>query len=343
VDAWDGWTPPGKRRHGFDFWYAYNCNGRHFNPNYWKDSPRRIDIDQWSVAHETDVAIEFMENRPSDRPFALFISWNPPHNPYIAPEEYLQLYSGMDLPDRPNVKKDKNYEGRFRGYLAAVRSCDENFGRLIAYLEEKGLSDNTIVVFTADHGEMMGSHGRYAKSVWYDESIGIPFIVSWKDKIKPSVETMPFASYNFMPTLLGLMGIEIPERVEGTDYSQLILGEDQEKATTAVIAGYGNPGKLLAVGQEPSVWAIQADSLHRSGIDWRTVGYRGLRTRQYTYVVDRGKQGTYMKRYLYDNLADPYQLNPLTAEKASESEVMLELEEELQEWLDKMHDPFQLY
>jgi len=56
TDAWDGWTPPGPRRHGFDFRYAYNCNGKHFDPNYWKNSPERIDIDQWSVAHETKMA-----------------------------------------------------------------------------------------------------------------------------------------------------------------------------------------------------------------------------------------------------------------------------------------------
>jgi arylsulfatase A-like enzyme len=341
-DAWDGWTPVGPRRHGFDFWYAYNCNGRHFHPNYWKDSPERIDVDQWSVEHETDMAIDFIRNRPGNRPFALMMSWNPPHNPYIAPEEYMEMYEGVDLPDRPNVEPDGNYEKRRRGYLAAVRSCDDNFGRLIAFLEEEGLSENTIVVFTADHGEMMGSHGRYAKSVWYDESIGIPFIIRWKGRIAPRIETMPFACYHFMPTLLGLMGLDIPDRVEGTDYSRLILGERQEKASSAVIAGYGNPARLLAVGQEPSIWAVQAENLHQSGIDWRTVGYRGLRTQRYTYVVSRGGQGKNLSRYLYDNEQDPYQLHPETATHASENEIMQTLDTELQEWLVRMHDPFKL-
>jgi arylsulfatase A-like enzyme len=153
---------------------------------------------------------------------------------------------------------------------------------------------------------------------------------------------MPFASYDFMPTLLGLMGIELPETVEGTDYSRLVKGGNQQKATSAVIARYGNPSKLLAVGQEPSIWALQADSLHRSGIDWRTVGYRGLRTERYTYVVDRGRKGEYLERYLYDNQEDPHQLNPETAVHASEHEIMLQLDMELQNWLDKMHDPFSL-
>jgi len=342
TDPWDGWTPPGPRRHGFDFWYAYNCNGKHFDPNYWKDSPERIDIDQWSVAHETDMAIDFIENSPDNKPFALFMSWNPPHNPYVAPEQYLDLYAGRDIPDRPNIDPDERYQKRFKSYLAAVSSCDDQFGRLMTFLEERGLSENTIVVFTSDHGEMMSSHGRYAKSVGDEESLGIAVIISWKGRINPGTEQMPFACYHFMPTLLGLMEIEIPGSVEGTNYAELILGGIQEKATSAVIAGYGNPAGLLAVGQEPSIWAFQADSLHRSGIDWRTVGYRGLRTDRYTYVVSRNGKGGNLRRYLYDNQEDPYQLNPVTGVQENEHEIMQKLDIELQEWLEKMQDPFEL-
>jgi arylsulfatase A-like enzyme len=342
TDPWDGWTPPGPRRHGFDFWYAYNCNGKHFDPNYWQYSPERIDIDQWSVSHETDKAIEFIEHCPENIPFALFLSWNPPHNPYIAPEQYMELYAGREIPDRPNVKPDERYRKRFKSYLAAVSSCDDHMGRLMDHLEMKGLSENTIVVFTSDHGEMMGSHGRYAKSVWYDESIGIPFIIRWKGKIKPGIERMPFACYHFMPTLLGLMGIDIPESVEGTSYAELIKGGEQDRATSAVIAAYGNPAKLLAVGQKPSIWALQADSLHRSGVDWRTVGYRGLRTDRYTYVVSRNRKGGNLRRLLYDNQEDPYQLNPSSGVHANEQKIMQELDNELQECLDRMHDPFSL-
>jgi arylsulfatase A-like enzyme len=342
TNSWDGWTPPGPRRHGFDFWYAYNCNGKHFDPNYWKDSPERIDIDQWSVEHETDVAIDFISNCDRDKPFALFISWNPPHNPYIAPEKYKAMYKDKDLPPRPNVKQSPQYKKRFMPYLAAVTSCDDNFGRLIKKLDELDIADDTIVVFTADHGEMMGSHGRFAKSVWYDESIGIPFMIRWPGKIKPRKENFPFAVYDFMPTLLAMMNIKIPETVQATNYSQLFLGKSDRQPTSTLIASYGNPGRILAVGQEPSVWALQAEDLHKKGIDWRTVGYRGLRTKRYTYVVRRLLKENRMTRLLYDNEEDPYQLNPIEADTPDQNPVMAELEKELAQWLKKTNDPFPL-
>jgi uncharacterized sulfatase len=154
---------------------------------------------------------------------------------------------------------------------------------------------------------------------------------------------MPFAVYDFMPTLLGLMDLDIPSSVEGTDYSRLILGQDQLKASSAVIASYGNPGNLMTVGQKPSIWALQADSLHKSGVDWRKVGYRGLRTERYTYVVDRGRKGEYLRRYLYDNKNDPFQLDPEIIERDNEKTAIIrQLDFELQEWLSRMKDPFPL-
>ena len=341
LDSWDGWTPPGPRRHGFDFWYAYNCNGKHFDPNYWSDRYERIDIDEWSVTHETNKAFDFIKNRDKEKPFALFMSWNPPHDPYIAPVEFKALYEKKDLSVRPNVKDNQLFRRRYMPYMAAVSSCDHEFGRLLNFLKEKKLDNNTIVVFTSDHGEMMGSHGRFAKSVWYEESNGIPFLIRWPGKITPQIEEMPFASYNFMPTLLGLLNLKRPKPVEGDDYSDLLLGKPQQKASSAFIAMYGNPGKLLAIGQEPSIWALEADSIHKAGIDWRKRGYRGVKTDRYTYVVQN--EDFQLTRYLYDNQEDPYQINPIIfKENEIKNKLAMQLETELKNWLKRTNDPFPL-
>jgi arylsulfatase A-like enzyme len=369
----DAHTPPGPRRHGFDFWYAYNTNSRHTKPNYWKDNPKKINVNQWSVEHETDVAIEFIKNRDKDKPFALFVSWNPPHAPFIAPEKYNLMYPDKELPLRPNFKMAKEGErrrgdSRF-GYYAAVSSCDDNFGRLLKTLDEEGIADDTVAVFTSDHGEMLDSHGRWGKVIWYEESIGIPFLIRWPGHVPPARENMLFASYDFMPTLLGLMKSPIPNTVEGTDYSDAMLGKQVSKPSSAFIARYGQPNRILAVqGRRPSDrFAGEALVLIEKGIDWRTVGYRGLRTERYTYIVDRALEGTEglssyqwqhgwekertfnsdtegirVKRFLYDNENDPFQLNPVCTTHANENPVMAELDKELQQWLDKMNDPFPL-
>jgi arylsulfatase A-like enzyme len=340
---WDGWTPPGPRRHGFDFWYAYNCDSEHFNPAYWKDSPQKIQVNDWSVKHETDVAIEFLKKHDPNRPFALFLSWNPPHMPYVAPEKYKKLYGGRELPPRPNVQASAKYEQSHLSYFAAVSSCDDSFRRLLVALDELGLAEDTIVVFTADHGEMMGSHGRFGKTVWYEESIGIPFLIRWPGQLKPREERMIFAAYDFMPTLLGLMELPIPDSVEGPCYSRTLLGRSSERPSSAFLASYaGGHGEIRAAGQ-PSIskWVLAARELRNKGVDWRTLGYRGVRTERYTYVVDRSDDETGF-RMLYDNREDPYQLNPITALQPDEVPAMARLEKELRQWLVKLNDPFPL-
>jgi arylsulfatase A-like enzyme len=341
ISDWDGWTPPGPRRHGFDFWYAYNCNSSHFDPIYWKDCPGKIQINEWSVKHETDIAIEFLRKRDPSRPFALFMSWNPPHNPYVAPEEFLELYEGKQLDPRANVVMSEDFKKRQLPYYAAVSSCDYHFGRLLKALDELGLSEDTVVVFTADHGEMLGSHGRWAKTVWYEESVGIPFMLRWPGRVTPRRSDAPWAVYHFMPSLLSLLKVPIPSRVEGTDYSQFVKGESNEAPPSAFIASFpGGHGEILAKGQDPTPWVYEAARLRKEGHDWRKLGYRGLRTRRYTYVVER--RPNQVERLLYDNEKDPFQLHPIRSETAPANPLMRELENELAKTLKRMNDPFPL-
>lgn len=87
--GWDAFTPPGPKRHGFDYWYSYGAWDKHMSPHYWQDTPEKIQVNEWSVKHETDKAIQFIENDDNHDPFALFISWNPPHSPFDdVPDQY---------------------------------------------------------------------------------------------------------------------------------------------------------------------------------------------------------------------------------------------------------------
>ena len=359
----DVWTPPGPRRHGFDFWYAYNSYGSHFHPHYWLDDPEFREIDEWSVDHETSVALDFIRRRDTNRPFALFMSWNPPHPPSEAPSENIARYEGKALPLRPNA-----YESERRlPYYAQVNSCDENFGRLLRGLEEEGLVDNTIIVFSADHGEMMGSHGRFQKGIWFDESVRVPFLVRYPERISAGTDDLLLGAIDMMPTLLGSCGLPVPESVDGTDYSPILFGDSVPRPESTFIAAYPYPGlhPLRPLKPDLSDKASYDIEVGKAGADWRSWGYRGIRTHRYTYVVDRYalyrvnnvepyvgvdlapqemadriNNGRHVRRWLYDNESDPYQMNPVEIGSGPRPAELTVLERELKSWLNRMDDSF---
>jgi arylsulfatase A-like enzyme len=325
---WDSYPPP-EDRHSFDFWYGYGCHGNHLHPHYWRgDLPKNqpIQVDQWAPEHEADLAIEYVRNpagnyRDADKPFALFVSHHPPHNPYNAvPDKYVDEYRDRPLEEllnRGNVDLSLD-EGptahakrAVRGYFAMVTGVDEQLGRMLACLREEGLEDDTIVVFTADHGEMMGSHDRMAKSVWFEESVGIPFIIRWPGKIEPGRDDLLLSVPDYMPTLLGLMGLHdaFPHGVEGTDYSAALLGKSVARPTSAPYL-----------------------SMRHDGDEY---GARGLRTHRYTFVVRRTTDGE--KTILFDNEKDPYQMKNVADDREA---LVEELTKKLNEELVRIGDPW---
>jgi arylsulfatase A-like enzyme len=329
-NIWDAYTPPGPRRHGFEFWHSYGCCDNHLAPHYWHgDAPveERIDVKGWSVEHETNVAIDYIQNKTGEhrdrkKPFALFISWNPPHPPYhMVPEKYLEYYKDKtpeELLNRGNVDlsrksmKTQAARGAVKQYFAAVTGVDEQFGRLLSCLKEEGLEDNTIVVFTSDHGEMMGSHDRMQKSVWYEESFGIPFIIRWPGKIPVRRETMPLGVTDFMPSILALAGLGemVPQDVEGSDYSGVMAGTSAERGKSAYyVVPSLNPGPQT--------------------------GARAVRTERYLFGVMRNQRG---ERFtLFDLETDPYQLKNIAGKDPA---LEAELTAELNRWLAKTKDPW---
>lgn len=342
---WDAYTPPGPKRHGFDFWHSYGAYDHHLEPHYWRDSPRMIEVKQWSVEHETDVALDFLQRSADDeRPFALFVSWNPPHSPFeLVPDKYKQLYASCELQLRPNVQAGElnvhtgekvaggkeRLEQYMRDYYAAISGLDEQFGRLMAALREHGFEQDTVVVLSADHGELMGAHGLMAKHAWYEESVGIPCLMRWPGHIPRGETELLFNSVDIMPTLLGLLQLPIPEQVEGSDYSAAVRGEEGAAgAAAAFLAAF--PGRKEVI-----------EAFSSRGLDNRAYGWRAIRTANHTYVIHRGYAPEEpVQRLLYDLRADPFQLQPAHLASADEHEEAMRLEQELKQWLQRMGDAF---
>ena len=304
--VWDTYTPKGAKRHGFEYWCSYGCHNRHMNPYYWINDATVNDTTyahKWGPEFEADKAIDFItakgtaKKREQSKPWALFVSINPPHGPYNqVPSKYKNLYQNIPaktLLVRPNVPQDnKGDAGRrsVQDYFACVTGVDEQIGRILKALEASGQKENTIVVFTADHGEMLGSHGLMQKVVYYEESFRIPFIICWPERIRPGIEPLHLGSPDIMPTLLGLAGLEkaIPQNIDGKDYSSILLGKNNKRPDFAL---YIKPGESLSKGN-----------------------MRGLRTNRYTFVLAKSAKKGITKTILFDNREDPYQLKNVASE-----------------------------
>jgi len=323
--GWDTYTPPGEKRQGFDFWHAYNAYDSHIAPHYWENTTEMIEPGKWSPQHEAEVAIDFIENRDVSKPFMLMWSINPPHPPVDqVPDMYTNYYDETDI---FFTRKNVLFEGegaeapdKVENYFASVTGVDQQFGRLINYLKEEGLFENTIIVFTADHGEMMGSHGLMNKSQWYEEAINVPLVISYPAKLNPGVSKCLVSPVDYLPTLLALSGSEVPDVYDGKDLSHSVLDVNVCEQDTVFLAHY-----LGDFDSSPD------DS-------WLDDGWRGIRTQDHTFVMVRKSDGFYC--YLYDGVNDKFQMNPLIASGKGEAEEFEPYLTSLKRILNEMGDPF---
>lgn len=289
--VWDAYSPV-DRRHGFDFWYSYGCCDDHLTPHYWTgDAPRdqRIDVEGWSAAHETDIAIDFLTSANSETPFALVVSFNPPHQPFDQLPPGCTDYSGVsprELLNRPNVGKAAAAEAAEIAamYFSSVTAIDEQVGRLLATLENLDQAADTIVVFTSDHGQQMGSHGLLYKNVPYEESMRLPCVIRWPGRIPQAHQPALFGSADIAPTLLGLVGLkdQIPDTMQGRNIASVLLGASPPDEDAAAIY-YRYP----AHGEDDDV--------------------RGLRTTSWKFIA-HAKPGGKLELEGFDLAADPFEL-----------------------------------
>lgn len=311
--VWDAYTPPGEHRHGFSFWYSYGCCDRHFTPHYWKNDggiEKRINIKQWSPVHETDVAVDYIKGISKEKPFALFLAHNPPHMPFDeVPEEYLKLYEGKsaeELLTRPNAEKTEAARENVKRYFAAISGLDVQLKRVLDALDEAGIRDNTIVIYTSDHGEMMGSHGRMYKGCCYDEAFKVPLIIRYPEKIRPRTTDMLISTVDLLPTMLDMMGLgeSIPDDIPGKSVGDAIL-ENRD----------GDISQILYT---------------------LTDNRCGFADKRYTFAMERADDTEPYKIFLFDHQEDPFQMHNIAMEKPA---LVKECRRQLIHLLEKYGNP----
>jgi arylsulfatase A-like enzyme len=318
----DRCIPPGRGRLGFAEWKVCNCNHDYGSAYYYDEDDRRIPIDGYEPVGQTDLAIDFIR-RNRERPWALVLSWGPPHDPYLAvPDRYLQAYAGQDLPLRPNVPEAvratrtrtltrDEIRKHLGGYYAHITALDEQFGRLIAALRSAGLAEDTIVVYTSDHGDMLGSQGLTNKQLPYEESIRVPLLVSWPGHTFTGVSDECIGLVDLPVSLLALAGVTPPPDTDGADLHALFADPSAQGRDACYIFD------LIPCHQAAA----------RGGTEWR-----GLRTRRHTFARTASDGGF----ILFDNQEDPFQLRNLVDDPAH-APLKRELSARLDVWIAR-HD-----
>ena len=310
---------PPERRQGFDFWRVMECTHNYNRSYYYGDSPEKLQWPGYDAEEQAACVCDYIRNRDGKRPFLLFLSWGPPHSPYhTAPEPYRNLYEPEELTLRPNVPKAAAAQARamLAGYYAHISALDEYLGSIWNTLIEEELEEDTIFIYTSDHGDMLGSHGEWNKQRPWDESIRVPFLLHYPQAFgrKGRSTDVPFGTIDILPTLLGLCGMDIPAHVEGTNLAPYLRGEHDQAPDAALI-----------------------ECVHPFGQWTRAQGgreFRGIRTSRYTYV--RSLTGPWL---LYDNEQDPYQLRNLLGTPDGD-QLLPELNNKLDEWLHAYKDEF---
>ena len=307
-----------ERRQGFEYWKGLECSHDYNRmPYYENDDPVKKYWEGYSPYAESKDAQRYLEEHSKDKkPFLLFVSFATPHFPHnSAPQEFKDLYPLSGLKLDPNVP-DSLREivlTELQGYYAHCTATDHAIGDLINKIKSLGLSKNTIVVFTSDHGEMMGAHGRlpFRKQLAWAESAHIPFLIRLPgmDKDHSAAISSPLTTPDILPSLLGLCGIKIPGSIEGTDLSAIIKAPSNQKDRAALFM-----------------------SVCPFDVNYPDKEYRAIRTTRYTYA--RTPEGPFM---LFDHLQDPWQMNNL-ADKPEASEIQQELDNQLNRELLSIHD-----
>ncbi|MFV1968369.1 MAG: sulfatase-like hydrolase/transferase [Pirellulaceae bacterium] len=318
-------VPPGLFRYGFDDEFLTNNCTLLFDARrayYWDENGEKRLYGDWEPYAQTRQAIAFVEKH-STRPFALFLAWHAPHNwgraqeGYLAPEDMLALYDPAKLHLRPNVKDTPVIRRKYQGHMAMITSLDRAFGQLMRTLDEKGLADDTIVVFTSDHGDMLMSYGwPNHKGRAEHGSCRVPLLIRFPGRLEPRASELLMGTFDLMPTLLGLLGLSIPDTCQGRDLADAIINHRDD--------------------------VVESQPLFFLPADWR-----GIYTRRYTYSYSidpkSPRNALLSDNLLYDRQEDPWEMNNLF-DSPQHAEIRKHLHEKTLKWMARFGDtgfPFQ--
>jgi arylsulfatase A-like enzyme len=250
---------------GFDRWRVLEEHGRYHDPEFLGPGGVREQRQGYTTDVITDLSLEWLAERDRERPFCLLVQHKAPHRSWEPDARHARLYEDDEIPEPETFRDDYErrgtpaheatmrvadnlneedlkgvvpegltedeearwkYQRYIKDYVRCVAALDENVSRLLDYLDEEGIADSTVIVYTSDQGFFLGDHGWYDKRFMYEESLRMPFLVRYPREIRPdSVSPHMILNVDFAPTFLDLAGIPAPDWMQGRSFRPLLRGD----------------------------------------------------------------------------------------------------------------------
>ena len=310
---------------GFDYWNVLPGQGRYHNP-IMIDMGERKQYEGYATDIITDLSLEWLKKRDPSRPFFLMCHHKAPHRPWEPDEKHAHLYEDVEIPEPPTLDDDYSnraraaaaarmrierdlteedvkgspppglspaerkrwfYQRYIKDYLRCVASIDDNVGRLLDYLDEAGIADNTVVIYTSDQGFFLGDHGWFDKRFFYEESLRMPFLIRYPREIAPGTTSDKMVlNTDFAPLFLDYAGVPTPGYMQGRSFREILRGEEPDGWRRSMYYHY-----FMHLDQYHNVYA-----------------HYGLRTERYKLIYYYEEQPDPPEWELFDLEADPYEL-----------------------------------
>ena len=262
---------------GFDYWNVLPGQGDYHDPTMIEMGEEKI-FPGYVTDVITDLSLDWLRRRDRGRPFCLLVHHKAPHRPWDPDEKHARMYEDADVPEpdtfhddyanrasaaaeaRMRVDRDMTprdlkvpppeglspqdgkrwrYQRYIKDYLRCVASVDDNVGRMLDYLDDEGITDDTVVVYTSDQGFFLGDHGWYDKRFMYEESLRMPLLVRYPPEVQAgSVNHDMVLNVDFPPTLLDLADVDVPDDMQGASFRRLLGGERVADWQTSIYYRY---------------------------------------------------------------------------------------------------------
>ena len=312
---------------GFDRWIVLPGQGAYRNPQFLVPG-HTLTVQGHASEVITDLGIEFLKTRPQDKPFFLMLHHKAPHRNWVPDERNAATFAAADIPEPPTLRDDYatrpaalpenkqtiardltprdlkqeppeglagdallkwKYRRFMQDYLACVQGVDDSVGRVLDHLDEAGLAESTVVIYTTDNGWYMGEHGLYDKRFMYEPGLRVPLVARGPGVTPGAVPPQFVANIDLAPTFLDLAGEPVPDWMQGRSLVPLMRGESPADWRSSVYYRY----------------------YHDPG-DHDTRAHYGVRTATHK-LIHYWREDMWE---MYDLIADPHELHNLLFDPA---------------------------